>query len=64
MAFKLTNPPYRVNQTPVYHVDMEEGVIEINGVKYAPVVAETEDDEEEIGRNGLWFGQRYDCRDV
>ena len=28
--------------------DMEEGVIEINGVKYAPVVAETEDDEEEM----------------
>ena len=27
MAFKLTNPPYRVNQTPVYHVDMEEGVM-------------------------------------
>ena len=27
MAFKLTNPPYKVNQTPVYHVDMEEGVM-------------------------------------
>ena len=27
MAFKLTNPPYKKNQTPVYHVDMEEGVM-------------------------------------
>ena len=27
MAFKLTNPPYSINQTPVYHVDMEEGVM-------------------------------------
>ena len=27
MAFKLTNPPYKVDNTPVYHVDMEEGVM-------------------------------------
>ena len=27
MAFKLTNPPYQTNQTPIYHVDMEEGVM-------------------------------------
>ena len=27
MAFKLINPPYSINQTPVYHVDMEEGVM-------------------------------------
>ena len=29
--------------------DMEEGIIEIDGVKYAPVVAE-EEDEDEDGR--------------
>ena len=27
MAFKLTNPPYQTNQTPIYHVDMKEGVM-------------------------------------
>ena len=27
MAFKLTNPPYNMDRTPVYHVDMEEGVM-------------------------------------
>ena len=27
MAFKLTNPPYKLDSTPVYHVDMEEGVM-------------------------------------
>ena len=27
MAFKLTNPPYKIDNTPVYHVDMEEGVM-------------------------------------
>ena len=23
MAFKLTNPPYKIDNTPVYHVDMD-----------------------------------------
>jgi|TARA_Y100000766_G_C18740486_1_gene523332 hypothetical protein len=27
MAFKLNNPPYKLNSVPVYHVDMEEGVM-------------------------------------
>jgi hypothetical protein len=27
MAFKLNNPPYKIDNTPVYHVDMEEGVM-------------------------------------
>ncbi len=27
MAFKLTNPPYTMNNTPIYHVDMEDGVM-------------------------------------
>ena len=27
MAFKLNNPPYVVDSTPIYHVDMEEGVM-------------------------------------
>ena len=27
MAFKLTNPPYKTHQTPVYHVDMEDDVM-------------------------------------
>ena len=27
MAFKLTNPPYKIDNTPVYHVDMEDGVM-------------------------------------
>ena len=27
MAFKLSNPPYKINNTPVYHIDMEEGVM-------------------------------------
>jgi hypothetical protein len=27
MAFKLTNTPYKIYNTPVYHVDMEEGVL-------------------------------------
>ena len=27
MAFKLTNPPDNMDRTPVYHVDMEEGVM-------------------------------------
>tara|TARA_R100001163_G_scaffold18198_1_gene16094 strand:- start:291 stop:608 length:318 start_codon:yes stop_codon:yes gene_type:complete len=27
MAFKLNNPPYKIDNTPVYHVDMEEGVL-------------------------------------
>ena len=27
MAFKLTNPPYNMASTPVYHVDMEDGVM-------------------------------------
>ena len=27
MAFKLNNPPYNTDNTPVYHVKMEEGVL-------------------------------------
>ena len=27
MAFTLQNPPYKVDNTPVYRVDMEEGVM-------------------------------------
>jgi|TARA_R100000030_G_scaffold3601_1_gene2652 hypothetical protein len=27
MAFKLNNPPYTANNTPVYRVDMEAGVM-------------------------------------
>jgi hypothetical protein len=27
MAFKLNNPPYSVDNTPLYHVDLEEGVL-------------------------------------
>ena len=27
MAFKLNNPPYFLNSTPVYHVPLEEGVL-------------------------------------
>ena len=27
MAFKLTNPPYKMDNTPIYNVDMEEGVM-------------------------------------
>ncbi len=27
MAFKLTNPPYSLNNPPVYHVPLEEGVL-------------------------------------
>ena len=27
MAFKLTNPPYKIDNTPVNHVDMEAGVM-------------------------------------
>ena len=27
MAFKLTNPPYSVEPTPIYQVDMENGVL-------------------------------------
>jgi len=27
MAFKLNNPPYTVDNTPIYHVDMEDGVM-------------------------------------
>ena len=27
MAFKLTTPPYKTHQTPIYHVDMEDDVM-------------------------------------
>jgi len=27
MAFKLTNPPYKIDNTPIYNVDMEESVM-------------------------------------
>jgi len=27
MAFKLNNPPYKINNTPIYSVDMEDGVM-------------------------------------
>ncbi len=27
MAFKLNNPPYKIDNTPIYHVDMEDGVM-------------------------------------
>ena len=27
MAFKLTNPPYKIENTQVYHLDMEDGVM-------------------------------------
>ncbi len=27
MAFKLNNPPYTVDNTPIYQVDMEDGVM-------------------------------------
>jgi len=27
MAFKLNNPPYTIDNTPIYQVDMEEGVM-------------------------------------
>ncbi len=27
MAFKLTNPPYEVDNTPIYRVNMEDGVM-------------------------------------
>ena len=27
MAFKLNNPPYKVETTPIYHIDMEDDVM-------------------------------------
>ena len=27
MAFKLNNPPYKVDNTPIYNIDMEDGVM-------------------------------------
>ena len=27
MAFKLSSPPYKIDNTPVYNVDMEDGVM-------------------------------------
>ncbi len=27
MAFKLNNPPYKIDNTPIYQVDMEDGVM-------------------------------------
>lgn len=27
MAFKLNNPPYTIDNTPIYQVDMEDGVM-------------------------------------
>ena len=27
MAFKLINPPYKVDNTPIYKIDMEDGVM-------------------------------------
>ena len=27
MAFKLSNPPYKIDNTPIYNVDMEENVM-------------------------------------
>jgi hypothetical protein len=27
MAFKLNNPPYKVENTPIYHIDMEDDVM-------------------------------------
>ena len=27
MAFKLENPPYQIDNTPIYNVNMEEGVL-------------------------------------
>ena len=27
MAFKLENPPYQIDNTPIYNVSMEEGVL-------------------------------------
>jgi hypothetical protein len=27
MAFKLNNPPYKIDNTPIYNVDMEENVM-------------------------------------
>ena len=27
MAFKLNNPPYKIDNTPIYHVDMEDDVM-------------------------------------
>ena len=27
MAFKLNNAPYKIDNTPIYHVDMEDGVM-------------------------------------
>ena len=27
MAFKLNNPPYKVDSTPIYHIDMEDDVM-------------------------------------
>lgn len=27
MAFKLNNPPYSLNNVPVYHVPLEEGIL-------------------------------------
>ena len=27
MAFKLDNPPYKIDNTPIYNVDMEDGVM-------------------------------------
>ena len=27
MAFKLNNPPYKLPETPIYHVSMEDGVL-------------------------------------
>ena len=27
MAFKLNNPPYKIDNTPIYHVNMEDDVL-------------------------------------
>ena len=38
MAFKLTNAPYEVDNTPIYHLDMENGVMGIANNNFTIII--------------------------
>jgi hypothetical protein len=69
MAFKLNNPPFHMDNTPIYRVDMEDGVMgkANNNGSITNVVAHEKIHLEQMNRGDLdyddkyvyWKGKRY-----
>ncbi len=72
MAFKLNNPPYTVDNTPIYNIDMEDGVMgkannngsivlnkDMDPSKCEEVIAQKKIHLEQMKRGDLDYDDKY-----